>query len=105
MTTEHKLKVKTSAGAGVLTLNQRGRQFDVIELMVGGTQHTFGFRLKAGAVNLDEFSDAWQCFGISSRVQVGATVLGNETMRAVCVEDIAAALAAVSVACFNPEEI
>lgn len=103
----HEIKVKTTAGAGVLALTQRGRTFTVTGLVLNssGEQQAFGFRAKAGARVLDERSDSWQCFGISHRVQVGDTILSSTEMRAACVQDIGDALNHVQVACYNPEEI
>lgn len=104
---KHELKVKTNAGPGVLTLVQQGRKYAVIGLVLNGQAESavFGFRAKAGATVLDESSDSRQCLGITHRVQVGTTILDSTEMRAVCVEDIVAALAHVQIACYNPEEI
>lgn len=103
---EHQLNIKTNSGPGVLRLRQTGRRFEVLGLDVSGrTNVAFGFDPKRATEVLDTCSDAWQCFGIANRVSHADVVLSNSEMRAVCVEDIAAALKVIRVRCFDPEEI
>lgn len=102
---EHTLQVKTTSGTGILRLQQQGRRFTVVDLTVNGESETFGFDPSKATAILDKGSDALQCFNIASSVRYGDVVLSNSEMRAVCVEDIAAALKVVKVRCFNPEEI
>lgn len=102
---EHVLQVKTGRGTGILRLQQKGRRFTVLGLTVEGESATFGFDPSKATTVLDKGSDALQCFNIASDVRYGDVVLSNSEMRAVCVEDIAAALKVVKVRCFNPEDI
>lgn len=103
---DHELKIKTSSGAGQLRLKQSGRNFEVVSLAIDGDDNAvFGFDPKHATAVLDKGSDALQCFNIASDVRYGDVVLSNTTMRAACVEDIAAALKVVKVCCFNPEAI
>lgn len=102
----HELKVKTNAGPGVLSVRQRGRNFEVLALTLKNDEHaSFGFDPGSATEVLDSGSDALQCFNIACRVRYGDVILGNQDMRAVCLEDLAAALTRVKIRCYNPEEI
>lgn len=102
----HELNVKTNAGPGVLRVEQKGRTFKVVGLSVANNANaSFGFDPNSAAEVLDLGSDALQCFNIACRVRYGDVILDNCAMRAICVEDLAAALKHVKIRCFNPEEI
>lgn len=106
MVTDHVLNIKTSAGPGILRLQQTGRRFTVVSLSVPDDDNaTFGFDPSKATAILDKGSDAYDCFNIASDVRYGDVVLSNTEMRAVCVQDIEAALKQVKVCCFNPEDI
>lgn len=102
----HHIEVKTNHGEGTLTVEQQGRRFRVISLKtVNDDNEAFGFDDKHALSVLDNSSDAYQCFGIPTRIQYGTVLLGNDEMKAQCVEELKAALKVVKIRCFDPEAV
>ena len=66
-----------------------------------------GFSPKGtGVENLDEQSDAIQCFNISTQVRVdGNVLLGSREMKAASLEELQAALAKTKLLAWNREEV
>lgn len=106
-TQKHELKVQTTAGPATLALSQTGRIFTVEYFEVEkNPEGSLGFRVKGpGVVNLDTASSAWDCFGISTKVQYGNVLLGNIEMRANSLEELTHALKQVKLTTFNHEDV
>ncbi len=104
---EFKVNVNTPSGTAVLTLFQNGRYFEVLDFEVEGRPElTLAFSpTGVGVENLDESSDAAQCFNLSTKIRYGGVLLGNLVMRANSREELEYALKQVKVRTFNHEEI
>jgi hypothetical protein len=100
------LTIKTKLGVFKMTFAQKGRMFALEHFELdGNTDRCLAFDAK-GVENLDEGSDAWQVFGVSTRVRVdGNVILDNREMRANSFEELEAALRKVKLRTFLPEEI
>lgn len=101
------LNVLVSKKPAVLHLQRKGRQYDVMALEMEGSRRwvlAFG-KARGEVVNLDHESDAMQCWGLSTKVQVGHVVLGASEMKASSLDELKAALKSADLRAFDPEEI
>ena len=103
----HELRLKTASGMATLRLLQKGRRFDVTGFEVDGRPElSLAFDPKGGGVeNLDDTSDAAQCFGVSTKVKIDGVFLSASEMKASCIEELSAALKKVKLRTYNAEEI
>ncbi len=103
----HTLRLKTSSGMATLELARKGRRYDVRSFEVDGHPgRVLAFKASGpGVENLDETSDARQCFGVSTRIRIDGVLLDSSEMRASSLEELEAALRKAKVQPFDPEEI
>jgi hypothetical protein len=103
----HSLKLKTNIGAVELDLLQTGSTFQVERIeSLEEPEFQVGFEPKGpGVVNLDDYSDAMDVFGISTSIRVDRITLGSLEMRAHSIEELEAALKSVKFRRWNHEEI
>jgi hypothetical protein len=103
----HSLKLKTNIGAVHLDLVQIGRSF-YVERIESDKPPEFqvGFSPTGlGVENLDQKSDAYDVFGISTRIRIDGVTLGNGEMRAHSIEELTAALKKVQFCRWDHEAI
>jgi hypothetical protein len=103
----HALKLKTNIGPIELDLLQTGSTFQVERIeSLEEPEFQVGFEPKGpGVVNLDDYSDAMDVFGISTSIRVDRITLGSLEMRAHSIEELEAALKSVKFRRWNHEEI
>lgn len=89
----HEFSMHTNVGVVSFALLQQGRTFQV-ECMARDDvpDLNVGFRCGSGVENLDTQSDAYDAFGISTRVRVDGVILGVSEMRAFDIDELRAAL-------------
>lgn len=104
---QHTLTVHTPVGKARLVLAQKGRKFTVEDFEVHGRPElSLAFVAKGdGIENLDESSDARQCFGVSTRVRYQGVILDTLEMKANSIEELAYALKQVPLRAYSHEEI
>lgn len=89
-----------------LILSRKNRDFQVLDFVcVNHPERTVAFIPSSAVEVLDTTSDSAQCLNRVHKVRVGSVVLGTDSMRANSVEELAAALAVVSLSAYDPEEI
>lgn len=100
---KHEFKVQTDAGVAKLMLMQRGRVFDVIRFEVmENPEISIGFKIKGVVVeNMDESSEIWESFKISTKVRFNDVILSATQMRATCIEELMYVLQRVSLATYD----
>lgn len=103
----HTWEVRTPSGPATLTLAQKGRTFTVTDFTVKSNPDlSLAFEPKgAGVENLDETSDAAQCFNVSLKVRVDGITLTPSEMRANSPEELRAALSKVGLVGIDWEAI
>ena len=103
----HLLTLKTGAGEATLALAQKGRSYLVTNFEVlGRPELALGFCATGpGVENLDETSDARQCFGVSTKIRLDGVVLSNKEMRANSLEELRSALMKAKIRLYSPEEV
>ena len=103
----HALKLKTNIGPVELDLLQTGSTFEVERIeSLEEPEFQVGFEPQGpGVVNLDNYSDAMDVFGISTSIRVDRITLGSLEMRAHSIEELEAALKSVKFRRWNHEEI
>lgn len=103
----HTLKVHTPAGNATLVLARKGRRFTVLSFEVDGNPDlSLAFAPDTpGFENLDENSDAAQCFNLSHRIRYGSVILDSLEMQANSIEELEYALKRAKLRAYNHEEI
>jgi hypothetical protein len=103
----HSLKLKTNIGAVHLDLVQTGRAF-YVERIESEEQPEFqvGFAPTGpGVENLDQKSDAYDVFGISTCIRIDGVTLSNGEMHAHSIEELTSALKKVKLCRWDHEAI
>jgi hypothetical protein len=103
----HTWEFKAGNNTARLCLEQKGRKFTVTHSeIVGDDKLSLGFSPKgAGVINVDETSDAVQCFNVSMSVKVDDIVLNFDEMTAGSPEELQAAFKKVKILTYISENI
>lgn len=103
----HTLQLATPSGPATLVLRQKGRLYTVQSFEVEGHPgRSLAFSPAGpGVENLDEASDAMQCFGCSTRIRLDGVLLSNSEMKANSLEELTAALRKAKLRTFDREEV
>ncbi|KWU19084.1 hypothetical protein [Burkholderia cenocepacia] len=103
----HEFSLHTNIGIVSIVLNQHGRTFRVERLQRDDEPEScVGFHPSGpGIENLDTTSDAYDVFGISTRIRTADATLGTSEMRAYDIDSLRLILKKVKFASWNHEAI